>query len=432
MINVLRQRDFRLLWFGGLISMIGDWALVAALPYEVYQRTGSALATGAVFIAAVGPAIIFGSAAGVIVDRYDRRRLMIIINVAMAIGLVPLLGVELLGLWVVYAVLIVNNILEQAFIPAEVAMLPRLVAEEHLVSANSLSSLNRNLARLIGPAIGGVAIALGGLMFVVVVDIASYVIAALLIARIAPAASFRAEQAAGAVTDAIGAAVEIPASALRRLASEWRDGIRVITGKPMLRAMFIYAGMTAIGEGFLVALMVPWLTDILHGDEIAWAAILSAQAVGGLIGAVIVGRFLNKVSPALLLGVGTLIFSLIDLAIFTYPLILPIVLPAVIGMVIVGIPISAMGVGTTTLQQNLTTDSHRGRVVGTFQALWALGMVGGTIFAGFLSPYFGIIPLMAFDSVLYFTGGLLILFTASRVAARTRSTNVATPEGDPA
>jgi predicted MFS family arabinose efflux permease len=409
--------------------MIGDWALIAALPYEVYQRTGSALATGAVFVAGVAPAILFGSAAGVFVARYDRRRLMIWINVALAISLVPLFGVDVVGIWVIYAVLFVGNILEQAFIPAEVAMLPTLVGKEDLVAANSLSSLNRNLARLLGPAIGGAAIAFGGLTFVIVVDIASYVIAAVLIASIAPGASFRAAQVAA---DVVGDAVAIPASALRRLATEWRSGIRVITSQPMLRAMFVFAGMTAIGEGFLVALLVPWLTDILHGDELAWAAILSAQAVGGLIGALFVGRYLNKVAPAVLLGVGTLIFAVIDLAIFTYPLVLPIVLPAIIGMVIVGIPISAMGVGTTTLQQGLTTDSHRGRVVGTFQALWALGMVTGTLIAGVLSPTLGIIPMMALDSVIYFAGGVLILYTAGRVARRGETSGLAAPEGDPA
>ncbi len=409
MLRLLRFRDFRLLWFGGLISVIGDWALIAALPYEVYQRTGSALATGAVFIAGVGPAILFGSTAGVLVDRYDRRRLMVWINVALALSLVPLLGVDILGLWVVYAVLIVGNILEQGFIPAQVAMLPKLVSEEHLVAANSLGSLSRNLARLVGPAIGGLAIAFGGLLTVIVVDIASYVIAAVLIARIAPGASFRADRPSE--EDPIAA----QASALRRLFLEWREGMALIARKPMLRAMFVFAGMTAIGEGFLAAMMVPWLTDILHGDQVAWAAILSAQAVGGLIGALVVGRYLHSVPPALLLGVGTLIFAVIDLAIFTYPLILPIVAPAVIGMVIVGVPISAMNVGSTTLQQSLTTDSHRGRIVGSFQALWALGMVSGTIVAGVLGPAIGIIPMMALDSVIYFAGGLLIIYAAARV-----------------
>jgi MFS family permease len=101
-------------------------------------------------------------------------------------------------------------------------------------------------------------------------------------------------------------------------------------------------------------------------------------------------------------------------------------------MVIVGIPISAMGVGTTTLQQSLTSDSHRGRVVGTFQALWALGMVLGTIIAGLLSPYIGIIPMMALDSVIYFVGGLLILYTASRVARSAVPASVPAPQGDPA
>src|SRR5215213_3088451 len=142
--------------------MIGDWALLAALPFEIYRRTGSTLATAGVMIAGLAPAILFGSAAGVFVDRWDRRRLMVWVNIGLAIALLPLFAVDELGLWIVYAVLLLSNVLEQLFVPAEVAMLPQLVGQEHLVSANSMSSLNRNLARLVGPALGGLAVAAGG------------------------------------------------------------------------------------------------------------------------------------------------------------------------------------------------------------------------------------------------------------------------------
>jgi MFS family permease len=128
------------------------------------------------------------------------------------------------------------------------------------------------------------------------------------------------------------------------------------------------------------------------------------------------------------MGVGTLIFAVIDLVMFTYPLVMPIILPALILMVVVGIPISAMGVGNTTLQQTLTTDSHRGRVVGLFGTLMAFGMVTGTIVAGVFGDTIGIIPFMAADPILYAIGGLTVLY-ATRRTRETR--NVASAELEP-
>jgi predicted MFS family arabinose efflux permease len=337
---------------------------------------------------------------------------MVWVNLGLALALLPIFAIDVTGIWIVYAVLLVSNVLEQLFVPAEVALLPQLVGPEHLISANSLSSLNRNLARLVGPAVGGVAIALGGLSFAIGIDVATFVIAAALIALIGPGKSFRAESQ---VLDlSADEPTNVPPRGLRKLITEMREGFSVALGKPMLRALLAFALLGAIGEGFLGALFVPWVSDILHGDQFAWAAILSAQAVGGLIGAVFVGRYLSRVRPAYLLGFGTLIFAAIDLAIFTYPLVLPIVLPAILGMVVVGIPISALGVGNTTLQQSLTSDSHRGRVVGIVGTLQALGMVSGTIIAGLFGQAIGLIPMMALDSLLYATGGVIVLLTARR------------------
>ena len=126
MLRVLRFRDFRLLWSAGLISSIGDWALRAGLPFEIYRLTGSTLATAAYLLAGLLPQVLFGSTAGVFVDRWDRRKLMIWVNVALALALIPLLGVETVGIWIVYATVIVAVILGLLFEPAEMAVLPRL------------------------------------------------------------------------------------------------------------------------------------------------------------------------------------------------------------------------------------------------------------------------------------------------------------------
>src|SRR5512142_1918747 len=155
MLRVLRQRNFALLWFGGLISMTGDWFLIVGLPYEIYRRTGSTLALGGVPLAFLVPSIVFGSVAGVFVDRWDRQRLMVVVNVLLAALLLPLLWIDSIGIWIAYLVLFAQSSIEQLFTPAAVALLPNLLegGEEQLVTANALSGVSRHLSRLIGPGI---------------------------------------------------------------------------------------------------------------------------------------------------------------------------------------------------------------------------------------------------------------------------------------
>src|SRR3954471_853713 len=103
MFATLRQRNFALVWSGGLISLLGDWMLVIGLPLYVYALTGSTLATGMVFMAGQMPRVLLGSVAGVFVDRWDRRRTMIVTDVILAGCLLPLLAVHTADqLWIVY------------------------------------------------------------------------------------------------------------------------------------------------------------------------------------------------------------------------------------------------------------------------------------------------------------------------------------------
>jgi predicted MFS family arabinose efflux permease len=418
MVRLLRFRDFRLLWSAGLISMIGDWALRAGLPFEVYRLTGSTLATAAYFLAGLVPQVLFGSTAGVFVDRWDRRRLMIWVNIALAVALLPLLAVDALGVWIVYGAVVAAVILGLLFAPAQIAMLPQLVGSEHLVEANSLSSLNQNLSRLIGPALGGIVVALLGLAGVVAIDAISFVIAAVLISMIPSRPSFKATAPALSHDAAI-----LPAgSAWSRLVTELRDGIAQASASTLLMALIVFGLITSVGEGVLGALFVPWTTDILHGDNLVFAALLSTQAIGGLIGAFIVGKFLRNASPARMLGVGALLFGLIDLVLFTYPVIAPVIWPALVGMVIVGIPGTAMQVGGTTIQQREVLDSHRGRVIGLLMTVMAVGAIVGTSLGGFFGQTVGILPMVVIQGSGYTISGLMVLLVARRMRRASSAT----------
>src|SRR4051794_33835118 len=187
--RLLRRRpDLGRLVGAGLVSMTGDWLLAVGLSYAVYDLTGSTMASAGAFLTALVPQVLTGLVAGVLVDRWDRRRTMVVANLLLAVGLLPLLLVDGPGLiWVVYPVLVLEAAVETFFAPAEQAMLPRLVDEEvpaELVTANALNGQAQNLSRLLGGALGGVLAALGGIPLVALADAATFLLAAFLVSRI--------------------------------------------------------------------------------------------------------------------------------------------------------------------------------------------------------------------------------------------------------
>jgi len=376
----------------------------------VYRRTGSTLATAGMMLAWLVPAIALGSIAGVFVDRWDRRRLMIVVNLLLAATLLPLLAVDLAGIWVAYVVLLVASCLEQLFEPAEVALLPNLLegGQDQLVTANALSGMNRQLARIIGPTIGGITVAAGGLAAVTVVDAVSFVLAAGLVLAIRTTRG-RAEQSAAAAAAVPHDTLEHEAAtAWSRLRSEWREGLRIIAAHPILRALLAFVVITRVGEGLTGTLFVPWATDALHTDATGYGWLLSTQAIGGLVGAAVIGRFGSRIDPLRLLIGSAVAFGLIDLVLFTYPAFYPVLGPALVFMVIVGVPGAAMGAAFTTLQQANAEDRVRGRVVGGMMAVGAVGSLVGAIGAGVLGEVVPVIPLLIVQGSGYAIAGVVV------------------------
>ena len=339
MLTTLRQRNFSLLWSAGLISMTGDWMLFIALPIYVYKLTGSALATSAMFIAEMIPSLLLGSLAGVFVDRWNRKRTMVITNLLLALGLLPLLLVHSTAwLWVVYVVAFVESILSQFFTPAESALLPLLVSAEHLGPANSLNSLNKNIARLVGPPLGGIVAGLMGLPAITLTDAASFLIAGSMIALIIVKPRPTRE-----VSTITSNAADRP-HPIVMVWHEWLEGLGLIKRERLVSIMFILFAVTSLGEGVFGVLFVVFVYKILHGGALQLGWLMGAQAVGGLAGSVLVGYAFKFLSPSRLIGISAVLFGLIDLMIFNYPAFFPGFTLAVILFVLVGIP----GVGMTT------------------------------------------------------------------------------------
>jgi Na+/melibiose symporter-like transporter len=396
------RRDLRLVLSAGLISMTGDWILRVGLVYRVYALTGSTVASALTMASSFLPQVLLGAVAGVFADRWDRRRTMIVANLLLAAGLLPLLLVHGAGqVWVVFAVLLFEGIVVQFFSPAEQALLPRLVPDEQLITANAVSGQVQNLARLAGSGLGGVIAAAGGIAAVALGDAASFVISAALIALVA--ASGRAE-AGRRASASLGRRVTV-------LRAELADGLRWAARHPVVRTLMIFVLVTSIGEGIMSTLFAPYVRHVLHGSSQAYGLVAAVQAIGGIAGGVIAASVGGRISASQLLGWGAVAFGTVDLGIFLYPLGYVAVWPAAVGMVIVGVPGALTLAGAMTLFQRSTDDAFRGRVFGALGAVEGVAILAGTLCAGFLGQAAGIMPVLAVQGGGYVVAGLAMLVT---------------------
>ncbi len=385
MLAVLRQRNFALLWIGQLISVFGDWVLLIALPFYIFDLTGSALATGAMFMAGNLPRVLLGSVAGVFVDRWNRKRTMIAADVLRAALILTLLTVHSVHwLWLVYLVAFVQALIAQFFTPAKNAVIPLLVGESDLIAANSLNSLSENLTRLTAPALGGALFGLFGLGSVVWIDSASFLVSGLMIACIIMPATKRDTDATPRGTSWVA------------VLGEWRDGMRLMRTNPTIAAIFATMGTAMIAEGFFTALLVPFVKEILHGGPQDFGWLASAQAIGGLIGSLFIGRIGKIVRPGILIPLSGLLFGLADIALINLPGHGPLpAFPVALGLIgMAGVPIVGFFVGQQALLQATVADDYRGRVFGAFSTTVALMTLIGQGIGSVLGDRIGVVPTM--------------------------------------
>ncbi len=398
--TALGRPGLRLLVGAGLISLTGDWVLRVGLAYYIYVLTGSTLASALMLLASFIPQIVLNSLAGVFVDRWDSKRTMIVANLLLAAGLLPLLAVHSARqVWIVYAVMAVQSCVQQFFLPAQQSLLPALVDDSSLVTANALNGQAGDASRLAGSAAGGILAAAGGITALALTDIASFLLAAVLISRIAGQRRSR---------PATGGKRTVRAR-LTQLRAEWADGLRLAGRERVLRVVLIFLAVTCVGEGIMATLFAPFVRSVLHGTGPDFGIIVSAQAIGGIAGGLVAASIGNRVRASWLFGWGAVAFGAIDLVMFLYPLASVTVWPAVVCMIVVGLPGALMLAGALTLIQREVADSHRGRVFGALGAVEGVAIVAGTVAAGLLGQVVGIIGVLAAQGAGYVIAGLAVI-----------------------
>ena len=362
-IAALQQPAFLVLWLSEALSLVGDRLLIVALVMLVYERTHSPIAVGILMMFKAVPSLLMGSVAGVFVDRWNRKWVMVASNLIQ--GLLVLLIPFADALPLAFALYLAMSVVNQFFVPARAATIPDLVPPLALMAANSLFATAFVGAIAVGPAIGGWIVERFGINAAFYADAATFLVPALAVSMLAIPQAHRS-----------------PGN--RKLGADLGQGLAyarsradILTALALIAAAFLVMGTTSV-LGVIIA------QDTLHVGAGGFGLMMSAMGGGMLIGAVVAGWLGRKINRAWLGVAGIVIMGLATLA-----------LPAItqINLAIAILVLSGFGMVTvqvcsqTTLQS--TPEDLRGRVMGLAQAVNGGAQFLATALAGVLAEQVG-------------------------------------------
>ena len=360
----LRYPNYRRWFTGQVLSLGGSWMQSVAQGWLVYQMTGSSLALGAITAAGTIPTIFLMLPAGAITDRVSNRRLLMVTQVVMMISallLAALTWLDVLQVWQIAALALVSGIAQSFDAPARLAITPKLVDDRaDLQNAIAMNSMMFNLARVAGPAIGGLVLASMGATWCFLINGLSFL--AVLIAL-----------AGMKLPDDTGK----PRSD-RRIIAEIGDGLRYVWQQPVVRTLVALVGVTSL-FGLSYAVLLPaYATDVLKLDAKGYGLLNAAVGIGALTGSLSVASLSRWKSKGLQLTVGSLAFPLALLCFAaTRSYLLALFCLAGAGMSFV-----IQNATANTIIQLSAPDALRGRVMSVYTLFFFGSTPVGAMFAG--------------------------------------------------
>lgn len=404
---ILRLPEFRKLFVAQAVSDLGDGMTFTALLLLVNDLTHAPVALAILSIAVAVPSMAGGILAGVVADRFDRRRIMIAsdaIRAVLVLGFIAVGTVERLP--ILYLVAFAQASIGTLFSPARGALIPRVVPRKGLMAANGLAQVSRMIGGLIGTALTGILVATSGQFWpAFAVDALTFAVSVAIVLRVDAALG----RSAG---DANAARSGFRASAL--------EGLALISRSPTLLATIVGLGIAMLGFGAVNLLFVPFVIDVLV-ESAAWLGpVEAAQTLSMILAAGLVATLAARLSPPAmmvggLVGVGVAI-TLISAT--------PNVLVLIAVVFLAGWFITPAQAATTTIIQTRTTDEVRGRVLGAFQASMSTTTIVSTAVAGVAAGIIGVRDV-------FLAGGLIALGAAVVAAILFRLDREARPVGDP-
>ena len=375
-----RNRSFRQLWLGQVVSQMGDWFDTIALYTIILNLTGSGRDVGLLLVARFLPSFLFGPISGVVADRFSRRTIMIVSDVLRAVVVLGFLFVRRADqLWIVYVLTVFQLGLSTFFEPAKTAAIPSIVEDRELVAANAISSVTWSVMLTLGAAIGGVITGWFGTDVAFILDALSYLLSAALIASIRVPKRQKRERQRISLGRLLGI-------------NETVEGVRYVRNRPRVLALLLVKPAWGLGGGILTLLAVfgerifPVGKNAATGIGVLFAARGIGTAVGPIVARRIAGegkkRMENSIGIAFLIG-GAFYIAFGASTSFILALF-------VLGIAHTGG--SILWVFSTVLLQRTVVDSFRGRVFAAELALLTLTMAASNYVTGELLDRFRISP----------------------------------------
>jgi MFS family permease len=369
------NRDFRRLWIGDMASLLGDWLNTIALYTLIRQLTGSPVALGLVFIVKTLPFALASPLAGLLADRFDRKRLMIAADLARAVVVLGFLAVDRQAeLPLLYGLIALQMMLGAVFVPARSAALPNITSPRELLTANALSAATWSVLLAVGAAIGGFATAGFGTGTVFVLDSASYLVSAAFIAGVRiPHTRDGARPVPVATAVAPLRVGRRVAAGLHHAYDEIIDGWRQLIHRPGIGRMALVKPVWALGGGALVyALTLIGESWRPEAPAVGIGLLFAARGLGTGIGPIAARAGVAERHWPMMFGLGLAVTGLCYLTVgwAAWGLWLPLL------VVIAHAPSGANWVASTVLLQKRTPDRFLGRV---FATEWLLITLADTL-----------------------------------------------------
>lgn len=393
--KAFQYRDFRLMWIGACTSSIGTWMQKLAQSWLVLQLSGSSRLLGLDSFLGEVPIILFSLVGGVIADRRDRRQILIasqILQMSCAFTLGGLLGANVVQVWHILGLSFLTGLAQAFGGPAYQALVPRLVKPEDLPNAIALNSIQFNLARIIGPMIGGLAMAKLGATWCFTLNGISFL--AVILSLLLLNERF------------------VPVEKKQSVLESMKDGFRFIRVRPAMQPLIVLAFlMTMLGIPLIVFLPV-FAKDVFLKDANTYTLFLSISGAGSVTGALAVAAFGHIKQKGRL----TLV-TLIALGLFmgTFALSKNLILSCIM-LFFGGAALIVCFAMISSLVQLIASDEMRGRVMSVFNVAFRGGMPIGALVCGELIHDFSAPPVIAANGALLAVLGMYFLFVKKEVA----------------
>jgi DHA3 family macrolide efflux protein-like MFS transporter len=275
--RLFRNRNFVALWLGQTISFIGDYFYFLAIPIMVEKLTGSALLVGLSVISSALPMLVLGPIAGVFVDRWDRKRTMVIADITRAVLVLACLVVRTPEqVWIYYLVGFLMSCASRFFFPAQNAVLPLIVPDnDDLLAANGLMQIVQTAGLLIGPAMAGFSIGIWGEQVAFLVDSVTFLLSAAAIVSMTIPRTTLGRQATGGQLTAVW--------------TEMREGIVYLFGNRTMIGILLCLSVVQLGTGAINVVWVPFMQRTFGLGPEGLGAVDAAQGVGMALGGALLG-----------------------------------------------------------------------------------------------------------------------------------------------